>query len=252
MSNKSVSNPQPLVVGSPIIGAPALASPGEIIQLAERASEIIEITELEPDNDAFIGKHINRDGSITPYPKNIAWWRQRVVQVPATIPHLFAYLREARTRNICLIRGASANLERQPTRRRKAGVVGSKDRGDHGFVDEPTKLFFLDVDGIKMQWRSDPEGAIKNIVAQLGEPWASTSYAWFFSTRTGWSVTSTSAGPADQRREGVRAPGVHYRACTERARSGRADQHREGARSCARPVDLLHRATKLHQAAALG
>ena len=48
-----------------------------------------------------------------------------MAQVPATIPQLFAYLREARKRNICLIRGAPANLERQRTRRQKAGVSTS-------------------------------------------------------------------------------------------------------------------------------
>ena len=129
----------------------------------------------------------------------MTWWRQSVARVPATIPHLFAYLREARTRNICLIRGAPANLERQPTRRQKAGTKsGGKDRGDHGFIDEPTRLFFLDVDGTpRSKWRADPEGAIRTIVAQLGEPWASTSFVWFFSATHGLeSLTSASIGPA--------------------------------------------------------
>ena len=40
----------------------------KVIALAERAQEIIEITELEPSDGTFIGKHINRDGSITQYP----------------------------------------------------------------------------------------------------------------------------------------------------------------------------------------
>ena len=108
-----------------------------------------------------------------------------MAHVPATIPQLFAYLREARTRNICLIRGAPANLERQPTRRQKAGMARRQDRGDHGFVDEPTRLFFLDVDGMQIDWRADPERAIRTIVAQLGEPWASTSFVWFFSAKHG-------------------------------------------------------------------
>ena len=47
----------------------------------------------------------------------------------------------------------------------------SKDRGDHGFLDEPSKLFFLDVDGVKINWKADPERAIRTLVAQLGEPW---------------------------------------------------------------------------------
>ena len=40
-----------------------------IIPLAERAQEVIEITELEPADGTFIGKQINVDGSITRYPK---------------------------------------------------------------------------------------------------------------------------------------------------------------------------------------
>src|SRR5207249_954082 len=155
----------------------------KVIALAERAQEVIEITELEPSNGTFIGKHINPDGSVTQYPQNILYWRQRVARVPATPSHLFAYFREARERNICVIRGAPANLERQLTRKRKAGVVGSTDRGDHGFVDEPTKLFFLDVDGVEINWRADPERAIRTIVGQLG--WASTSFVWFFSATHG-------------------------------------------------------------------
>src|ERR1700730_11166194 len=146
---------------------------------AERESETISITELEPYDGKFIGKHINADGSITQYP-HVTWWRQSVAVIPATILGLFAYLCEARKRNICLIRGAPANLERQRTRRQYAYEYNGEDRGDHGFFDEPTKLLWFDVDGIPMHWRGDPEGAIEKIVAQLGEPWCSTSCVWFF------------------------------------------------------------------------
>ena len=151
---------------------------------AERESETISITELEPYDGKFIGKHINADGSITQYP-HVTWWRQSVAVIPATILGLFAYLCEARKRNICLIRGAPANLERQRTRRQYAYEYNGEDRGDHGFIDEPTKLLWFDVDGIPMQWRGDPEGAIEKIVAQLGEPWCSTSCVWFFSATHG-------------------------------------------------------------------
>jgi hypothetical protein len=157
----------------------------KVILLAERAKEVIAITELKPNNGKFIGKQIShRDGSITSYP-NVKWWRQTVAQVPATIPHLFAYLREARRRNICLIRGAPANLERQPTQRQRAGLYGSEDRADHGFLDEPTRLFSLDIDGVKINWRADSEAAVRAVVARLGEPWASTSFLWFLSATCG-------------------------------------------------------------------
>jgi hypothetical protein len=150
-----------------------------IVQFA--AGEIIEITELEPSNGKFIGKQINPHGYINDYPL-VKLWKQRVVQVPATIPALCAYLREARTRNVCLIRGAPANIERRHTRRQRAHEVKhGKDRGDHGFLDAPSRLFWFDIDGAPMRWMADPEGAIRNVVAQLGQPWNETSFCWFFS-----------------------------------------------------------------------
>ncbi len=88
----------------------------EIIELG--AVEVIEITELSPYDDTFIGKRIKADNSIVPYPK-VTYWRQHVARCPATVVALFDYLREARTRNICLIRGAPAN-------RRGSGHGGGK------------------------------------------------------------------------------------------------------------------------------
>jgi hypothetical protein len=147
--------------------------------------ETLSVTELTPDGGVFIGKSIQRDGSITQYPK-VTWWRQQVAQVQATVFGVHEYLREARMRNVCLIRGAPANIERQPTRRQRAHEVHhGKDRGDHGFIDEPARLFFLDIDGVEIKWRAEPERAIRTIVAELGEPWASTSFCWFFSATHG-------------------------------------------------------------------
>jgi hypothetical protein len=173
----------------------ALEATAEIIELPH---EVIEITELSPYDGEFIGKRIERDGSITPYPK-VKYWRQYVKRIPATTVALFDYLREARTRNICLIRGAPANLSREMTRRQLAGG----DRGDHGFLDEPTRLLFFDLDVVAIEWRADPKGAVKRIVAQLGERFASASFVWFFSashgleTETvGTATKSTNAGPA--------------------------------------------------------
>jgi hypothetical protein len=88
---------------------PAANSPdAKIIELAGRAADVLDITELEPDNGAFAGKSINFNRKVSQYPR-VTWWRQSVAQVPATIPHLFAYLRAARMRNIVLIRGAPAS-----------------------------------------------------------------------------------------------------------------------------------------------
>lgn len=48
MTSKPAANLQPvsLIVGSPVIGTPALS--GKVIQFGARAHEIINITELEP------------------------------------------------------------------------------------------------------------------------------------------------------------------------------------------------------------
>ena len=68
-----------------------------VVQLSERAHEIIEVTELEPDDGTtLVGKRVNGNGSLTEYP-SVTWWRQSVARVPASISHVFAYLREART-----------------------------------------------------------------------------------------------------------------------------------------------------------
>ena len=154
-----------------------------VVALADRAQEVIEITELEPNSDLlFVGKCINPDGSVTPYPR-VKRWRQSVARIPATVPHLFIYLREARKRNICLIRDAPAKLERQPTLRQIAGI---RDRGDHGFYDIPTRLIPFDADGVKINWRrDDPEEAIRGILARLGEPYTSTSCVWALSATHG-------------------------------------------------------------------
>jgi len=87
----------------------------KVIHLAERAQEVLEITELEPAPPKFFaGKYINPDGTMTAYKisdgdrdQHIKHWWQRVVRVPATIPHLFAYTRAAQKRNVCLIRGTA-------------------------------------------------------------------------------------------------------------------------------------------------
>jgi hypothetical protein len=150
----------------------------------EHVFGVIPVTELEPDNGKFFGKTINPDGTIEQYP-NVTWFKQSVEHVFATVQHLYGYLRVARERNVCIIRDAPANVKRRRTRRQIAGVVGDKDRGDHGFLDVPNRLLSLDIDGVGMEWQADPEGAVKRIVAMLGEPWNETSFVWFFSATHG-------------------------------------------------------------------
>src|SRR4051794_24882055 len=166
-----------------------------IAEIVELPHEILEITELTPYDGTFVGKRIQRDGSIAPYPM-VTHWRQSVGRIPATIPALFDFLQQARERNTCLIRGAPANLAREKTRRRKAGG----NRGDHGFTDEPTKLLFFDIDGAIGNWRDDPEAAVKRIVAQLREPWASASFVWFLSAGHGLEMETATVGDKKHKR----------------------------------------------------
>jgi hypothetical protein len=146
--------------------------PFKVIAPAEQVTEFIEITELtptglksfagqliKPDNalPPIAGKTILPDSTVTPYPKKETWWWQGVSRVLATIQHhLFAYFCEARERNVCIIRGAPANLDRQPTRKLKAGRYNGEDRGDHGFLNVPTKLISFDLDGVSIKWRDNP------------------------------------------------------------------------------------------------
>jgi hypothetical protein len=155
-----------------------------------RSGETVTITELEPEpKNGFaihIGKLICEDNSISDYPK-VTWWRQSVSEIPCTVHDLYLYLCAARRRNICLIRGAPANLARKRTRRWKAHELDrdGKPRGDHGFEDIATQLLFFDIDGVPIRWREHPQRAMRTIVDRLGEPWASTSFVWLFSSTHG-------------------------------------------------------------------
>ncbi|MBR1070232.1 hypothetical protein ABIF66_008852 [Bradyrhizobium japonicum] len=153
------------------------------------AVDVLDITELTPADDRFVGKRIRRDGTVLQYPQ-VKLWRQAVAKIPATIPALFAYLSEARERNICLIRGQPAAPERKRTRRQ----IASEERGDHGFLDTPTCLHFFDIDGAAGHWRDDPEAAVKRIVGDMGEPWSSASYVWLLSASHGLRMETVEIG----------------------------------------------------------
>jgi hypothetical protein len=135
--------------------------------------EMLEITELSPVEHKYAGKRIEIDNAITPYPQ-VKEWRQSVSLVLPRILALYDYLREARKRNIVLIRGTPIDPSQSVTLRRK-----------EFFSDEPSRLLFFDVDGAPVNWRDDPEGALRQIVAQMGEPWASTSFVWLYSAGHG-------------------------------------------------------------------
>ena len=161
------------------------------------------------------------------------WWRQSVAHVPATIPHLFAYLREARKRNICLIRGAPANLERQPTRRQKAGVVGRATGAITAFSTYQPGCSPSTLTAMQINWRADPEerdpGPSSRGSASHGPRRRSCGCS---RQRTGLSrfdpkpARSANAGPATSLRPGTGADRIHHRTCAERGRGQRTDQHR--------------------------
>jgi hypothetical protein len=132
------------------------------------------------------------------YP-HVMWWRQSVAKIPARIIALQEYLRDARTRNICLIRGTPANLTRTRTRRINI-IVDTDGLGEHGFIDEPSRLLFLDLDRAAISWRDDLEGAVGCAVARLGEPFASASCVWFLTA--GHGDAGTQARGTDRKQFG--------------------------------------------------
>lgn len=81
---------------------PDQAESHKVVALADRAEEVITITELKPISEVFVGKQIARDGRIEKYPDIKQWWQSRTL-VPATTRHLFAYLCSARETNVCII-----------------------------------------------------------------------------------------------------------------------------------------------------
>ena len=146
--------------------------------------EIIAITELAPEDNRFAGKRILRNNDFLPF-SGAMYWHQNVARIPATTAALLDYLSEARsTRNVILIRDAPANPGRQPTRRQKAGG----ERGDHGFHDTPTRLFPVDIDKARINWRDDPEAAVRRLRLLLGETFASASCVWHFTASHGLEI----------------------------------------------------------------
>ena len=113
---------------------------------------------LEPSSKKFAGKRILHNNDILPF-SGEALWYQQVARIPDAPRALLDYLSEARQRNVILIRDAPANPGRQPTRRQKAGG----ERGDHGFHDTPTRLFPVDIDKARINWRDDPEAAVRRL-----------------------------------------------------------------------------------------
>jgi hypothetical protein len=153
-------------------------------------TDILKITELQPwGPELFAGKTIRADGTISPY-DNIKRWRQRVVEVPAEIPALCEYIRQAREQNTIIIRGAPANVTRQPTFRQIAYTVDKgKDRGDHGFVPQLHRMLALDLDGVAGAWQQQGlEAAITGIVQAIGPPFSEASFVWFPSSSHGLKI----------------------------------------------------------------
>ena len=98
-----------------------------------------------------------------------------------------------------IIRGKPANIERAETRRQIAWIKNAdgSDRGDHGFEEQLSRAFFLDIDRAVVNWRGDADGAIRWIKSQLGEPFASASCAWIFTGTHGLETETVDTGRVD-------------------------------------------------------
>jgi hypothetical protein len=147
------------------------SKPADVIELAH---DYLVLTEVAPSDGRFVGKQILSDGRILDYP-SVAFWDWTTARIPATPIALFDYLCKLQQRNACLIRGIpKPGLPQQGVR-----------RNGENFLDEPSRVLFFDVDGAPADWRPDPEAAVTSIVQRLGEPWASSSFVWYFSAKHG-------------------------------------------------------------------
>ena len=158
--------------------------------------------------DLYAGKRIARSGEVLPYPK-ATWWNWATVQIPATVIALYDYLKAAQRRNAYLIRGIARCELTSPARRLK-----------ENFLDTATPLLFFDIDGHPGEWQADPEAAVHRIVTQLGEPWASASYTWFFSGTHGLKIETEKTGKLDEHGKEISKPYWRGELSTARSRSG--------------------------------
>ena len=227
----------------------------EVIEL--EAVEVIEITELSPYDNTFIGKRIERDGSITPYPKSVMWWRQpwRAARPPSWRCSTICARRARATSSDPRRAGQPVAGEDTAAKRRREGARRSRlpRRADQAVLLRHRRR--------QIDWRADPEGAVRRIVAQLGEPFSSASFRLVLLSqprarngdRRGRRRKAQTLDRADRRRRCARAADIPHRPRAGLARGGRADPDREGARRLhGRRDDLAAGAAELHPAPATG
>jgi hypothetical protein len=147
-------------------------------------------TELRPADGRLIAKRVHKDGRIEQAPRCSAW-NHRLIYIH-NCRYLYEYLSNHRDGRVCRISGIAAT-DRQPLHawyafRTHHGV----DVGDRGFMANDTCLITLDIDGVTttIDWRRDPEGAVREVVARLPEPWCDASYVWMFSATHGLLMKS--------------------------------------------------------------
>ena len=93
---------------------------------------------------------------------------------------LEGYFREARKRNICIIRGAPIDPSCAKILRRNIY-----------FDDKPSRLLCIDIDGAREMWLANPEAAVRRIVERLGAPFALADVVWFFTAGHGLQTVDT-------------------------------------------------------------
>lgn len=160
-------------------------APVNVVYLADRSPVgFVEIMEVEPlPAGKFAGKVIDRDGNISSNPK-ATLWKHQTFRLPATIHHVYLLVRETlRSRNVCWILGAHADPENWPITRKWKAFINN--RGSHGVIDKPNRLYTKDIDGAIISWFGSPERAVKAVVEMLGEPFSKASYVWILTSSHG-------------------------------------------------------------------
>ena len=152
-----------------------------IAAIVELPHEILGITELSPYDGTFVGKRIQRDGSIAPYPNGYALASGGGADSgdhPGAVR----------------LSGAGAEAQYLPDQGRRRPTWRGRKRG----VRKPAAIAATTAlptnrpscCSSTLTARPATGGTIRKprvrrIVAQLGEPWASASFVWFFSAGHG-------------------------------------------------------------------
>ena len=144
---------------------------------AERASPLVRIAQLTPAYYGVPNKVIREDGRIEDYPNEIVDWTWKLITIRAPFD-IFDLVR-FNAGNSILIRGTPQDTTLSITRKKKAS-----DKYPTGFIDAPTAWIAFDVDGAPLpsgvSWLTDPDAAVRSVIACLGEAFRDVTVVWQF------------------------------------------------------------------------